>query len=273
MKRVLVIMLVGLLAISAFADEENPGPAATAESGAAPTAEVKEAPATPSAEAKVDAARPAAEIETDDQRFSYIVGARFGENVKRHPANIDYSALVQGIYDGMNDRELLMSEKAVEEFLEKYQVKLEERFTEKLEAMAETNLKAGKEFLEKNAKQEGVVATKSGLQYRVLKDGDGAKPGPTSTVKVNYVGKLLDGKVFDSSYKRGEPIEFSLGGVIAGWTEGLQLMPVGSKYEFFIPSELAYKEQGSPPVIEPNSTLIFEVELLEIVGGEAEGEN
>jgi len=285
MKRVLAMVLVGLLAMSAFADDEESAPAETAESAAAPTdatesvtattAEAAEEATTPSPEAAVDVdtERPVAEIETDDQRFSYILGTRFGENLKEHPANVDYKALTLGIYDAMKGREFLMTDAAVGAFLNDYRTELERRYTAKLGAMAKANLEAGAEFLRKNAEKEGVVVTESGLQYRVIEQGEGPKPEATARVKVHYVGKLLNGDVFDSSREREKPAEFTLDGVIAGWTEGLQLMPVGSTYEFVIPSELAYKEKGSPPRIEPNSTLIFEVELLEIVGEEAEGEN
>jgi FKBP-type peptidyl-prolyl cis-trans isomerase len=123
---------------------------------------------------------------------------------------------------------------------------------------------AGKAFLEANGKKEGVTTTASGLQYKVIKAGTGAKPKATDTVNVHYKGTFLDGKTFDSSYDRGQPISFPLNGVIAGWTEGVQLMPVGSTYEFYIPSNLAYGERGAGGAIPPNSTLIFVVELLGI---------
>jgi FKBP-type peptidyl-prolyl cis-trans isomerase len=123
---------------------------------------------------------------------------------------------------------------------------------------------AGKEFLEANGKKEGVTTTASGLQYKVIKAGTGAQPKATDTVKVHYKGTFLDGKTFDSSYDRGEPISFPLNRVIAGWTEGVQLMPLGSTYEFYIPSNLAYGERGAGGAIPPNATLIFVVELLGI---------
>ena len=131
--------------------------------------------------------------------------------------------------------------------------------------MAETDLEKGEAFLKENAKKDGVKATASGLQYKVLKEGEGKSPKATDTVKVNYEGKLIDGKVFDSSYKRGEPIEFPLNGVIPGWTEGVQLMKEGATYEFTIPYKLAYGERGTPGgPIPPNATLIFKVELIQV---------
>jgi FKBP-type peptidyl-prolyl cis-trans isomerase len=134
----------------------------------------------------------------------------------------------------------------------------------KNEAEAAENTKKGEEFLAENKKKDGVKVTASGLQYKVIKQGNGPKPKLTDKVKVNYRGTLIDGTEFDSSYKRGTPTEFPLNGVIKGWTEGIQLMPVGSKYEFYIPAELAYGARG-PQTVGPNQTLIFEVELLEIV--------
>ena len=130
--------------------------------------------------------------------------------------------------------------------------------------MAESDLEKGEAFLKENAKKDGVKTTASGLQYKVLKEGDGKSPKATDTVKVHYKGTLIDGKEFDSSYKRGEPIEFPLNGVIPGWTEGVQLMKEGAKYQFTIPSKLAYGERGAGGAIPPNATLIFEVELLKV---------
>ena len=130
--------------------------------------------------------------------------------------------------------------------------------------MAETELEKGEAFLKENAKKDGVKTTASGLQYKVLKEGEGKSPKATDTVKVNYEGKLIDGKVFDSSYKRGEPIEFGLNQVIPGWTEGVQLMKEGATYEFTIPSKLAYGERGAGGEIPPNATLIFKVELIKV---------
>jgi len=134
-----------------------------------------------------------------------------------------------------------------------------------LAPVIEKNKKEGEAFLDENKKKDGVQVTASGLQYKVIQMGNGEKPTETSTVKVHYKGTLIDGKEFDSSYKRNQPAEFPLNQVIKGWTEGLQLMPVGSKFEFYIPYNLAYGEEGREPVIPPASVLIFEVELLDIV--------
>ena len=140
---------------------------------------------------------------------------------------------------------------------------MQEKQATKMEEMKGKNVEEGKAFLEANKAKEGVVTTESGLQYKVIEAGEGDKPGPTARVTVNYAGKLLDGTEFDSSYKRGEPATFGLNQVIPGWTEGLQLMSPGSKFEFWIPSDIAYGERG-PPAIGPNATLNFVVELLSV---------
>lgn len=149
--------------------------------------------------------------------------------------------------------------------LQQFAVRQQEKHVALLAETAETNKAAAKKFLTENKAKKGVVTTASGLQYKVLKEGKGSKPGSTDMVKVQYKGTLLDGTEFDSSYKRNAPVEFQVNQVIAGWSEALQLMNVGSTYELYLPPELAYGDQGSPPVIEPGSMLIFQVELLEVI--------
>jgi len=151
----------------------------------------------------------------------------------------------------------------MQEVLMTYQKEQEEKFVKEMEGKAEDNKTKGAAFLAENGKKPGVKTTASGLQYKILTAGTGKSPKATDVVEVNYEGKLLDGTVFDSSYERGEPIEFPLNQVIAGWTEGLQLMKEGGKYEFYIPADIAYGEAGNAG-IEPNSTLIFTVELLKV---------
>lgn len=143
---------------------------------------------------------------------------------------------------------------------------LQARAQERMSALNDKTAKVGAEFLAENAKREGVITTESGLQYEVLSSAEGAKPKVSDVVSVHYQGALVDGSVFDSSIERGEPVEFPVGGVIPGWVEGLQLMNVGAKYKFYIPSELAYGAQSPTPAIPANSTLVFEVELLGIMG-------
>ncbi|KAA3618003.1 MAG: FKBP-type peptidyl-prolyl cis-trans isomerase [Calditrichaeota bacterium] len=213
------------------------------------------------------------ELETFEEKYSYALGLDVGEQFKnRMPLDVDIDILVQGILDtAYADRTILLDKNETAEVLRQFRTKANEAFKRKQaeqaagkDSTAALNLKEGREFLAANKNKDGVVTTKTGLQYMVLKEGSGEKPGTSNRVKVHYRGTLLDGKEFDSSYKRGEPIEFPVTGVIAGWTEALQLMNTGSKYKLFIPSELAYGARGTGADIGPNATLIFEVELLEV---------
>jgi FKBP-type peptidyl-prolyl cis-trans isomerase FklB len=196
------------------------------------------------------------------QKTSYAVGVDIATALKRQDLDLDVKALTFGISDGLAGKPALTEEqqKAALMDLEK---SLRAKAEEKQKAAGEKNLKAGEDFLAANAKKDGVKTTASGLQYKVIKTGTGATPKPTDTVKVHYQGTLIDGTVFDSSMQRGEPATFPVRGVISGWTEALQLMKVGDKWQLFIPTKLAYGEDGSGP-IGPNSALIFEIELLGI---------
>lgn len=196
------------------------------------------------------------------QRVSYSIGVDIASNFKRQEIEIDSNALAAGISDQLAGKTKLTEAemtKAIDELRESLMAKAQAG--EK--AAAEKNLKDGQAFLAANAKKEGVKTTKSGLQYKVLKSGKGKSPKSTDSVKVHYHGTLIDGTVFDSSVDRGQPISFPLNQVIPGWTEGLQLMKEGDKWQLFIPSELAYGERGMGPIT-PNSTLIFDVELLSV---------
>ncbi len=201
---------------------------------------------------------------TEEDRLSYSLGLIMGQRLKQEFTNLNVDMMSQAVKDLYADGEMKMTEAEVKETMQAYQQK---KMLEQQEAQAkaaEANLKAGQEFMAQNGKKKGVVTTDSGLQYQVLTTGNGAKPALTDQVKVHYEGKLLNGKVFDSSYQRGEPVTFGLNQVIQGWQEGLQLMPVGSKWKIFIPSDLAYGPGGTGGPIGPNETLIFEVELLDI---------
>ena len=196
------------------------------------------------------------------QKASYAIGLNIGTTLKRQELDVDTKALTAGITDGFAGKPALTEDeqKAV---LMDLQKSVMARAEEKQNAAAETNLKAGEAFLAANAKKEGVKTTASGLQYKVINSGTGLSPKLTDVVKVHYHGTLIDGTVFDSSVQRNTPATFPVNGVIPGWTEALQLMKVGDKWQLVIPAKLAYGEQGPGP-IGPNSVLIFEVELLGI---------
>ncbi len=208
----------------------------------------------------------AQKVELKDLRdkVSYSIGLNIGKDFKQQDIDIDPNLLAQGIQDAVSGAEPQLTEEQIQETITAFQTEMMGKQEKKTKEMSEKNLKEGESFLAEHAKEEGVIALPSGLQYKVIEEGTGPKPQPTDTVKVNYEGKLPDGTVFDSSYKRGEPATFPVTGVIPGWTEGLQLMKEGAKYEFVIPPSLAYGERGAGPVIGPNSTLIFTVELLKV---------
>ncbi len=184
--------------------------------------------------------------------------------MKMQGLDIDPGLLIQGIKDGLNNSKTAMSEKDMETTMKAFQQEMMGKAQAKQKVDADNNKKVGEAFLTANQKKEGVVTLPSGLQYKILTNGSGPKPTKDQTVKCHYRGTLIDGTEFDSSYKRGEPTEFPVGGVIKGWTEALQLMSVGSKWQLFIPSDLAYGERGTGQTIGPNATLIFEVELISI---------
>lgn len=217
------------------------------------------------------------ELKTEDQQFAYIMGLEMGERLsqqlKQQGLELDMNILTAGILDAAAGKEPRLSKEQMDATLESVGKKMEAKQKERaaayeaeMKAQGEKNATEGKAFLEANAKKEGVKTTKSGLQYKVLTAGKGPKPKVTNTVTVNYRGTLIDGREFDSSYKRNEPVTFVLNQMIPGWIEALQLMPEGSKWEVYIPAELAYGPGGQGP-IGPNSVLIFEIELLKANAG------
>ena len=199
---------------------------------------------------------------SEKEKISYSFGVNIAKNIKMQGIEVDPDFFVQGLKDALLNAKTAMTEKDMESTLMAYQQQMTTKMQEKQKVEGDKNKKEGEAFLAANKKKEGVKTLASGLQYKVIKMGNGPKPASTDTVKCNYRGTLIDGKEFDSSYKRGEPAEFPLNHVIKGWTEALQLMPVGSKWELYVPSNLAYGENGAGQMIGPNATLIFEVELL-----------
>src|SRR5438128_7629585 len=193
-------------------------------------------------------------------KASYSIGLNFGMNFKRQNVDLNTDAFAAGFKDGMTTgKKPLLSEQEVRETMTAFEKDMQQKQTE----TAQKNAAEAEKFLAANKTKEGVKTTGSGLQYKVLKEGSGAQPKSSDSVTVNYRCTLLDGTEFDSSYKRGQPATFAVGGVIKGWTEALQLMKVGSKFQLFIPANLAYGEQGRPG-IPPNSLLTFEVELMDV---------
>ncbi len=204
------------------------------------------------------------ELTTDVQKGSYALGMDVASYLKRMDLEVDLDAVSLGLKHGLAGADSLMTAPELTQAMKDFQTRAQERMVEKQKLAATENTAKGADFLAENKGKSGVQTTASGLQYQVLTEGTGPKPKATDTVTVNYRGTLIDGTQFDSSYDRGQPVTFPLNGVIPGWTEGLALMSVGSKYKFFIPSELAYGERSPSQDIPPNSTLIFEVELISI---------
>jgi FKBP-type peptidyl-prolyl cis-trans isomerase FklB len=205
-----------------------------------------------------------AKLKTRQDSVSYSIGADIGKNMKTQELNLDLNVMLAGMKDAMGGKVQLTEEQS-KAVMMSFQQEMMTKMQAKKAKEGEANVAQGKKFLEENGKKAGVITTASGLQYKMITEGSGKTPTDSSTVKVHYKGTLIDGTKFDSSYDRGQPIEFLVKGVIPGWTEALKLMKAGSKAQLYIPSDLAYREQGAPPSIPPNATLIFDVELLEVV--------
>jgi FKBP-type peptidyl-prolyl cis-trans isomerase len=205
----------------------------------------------------------ATELETEAQKLGYIIGMDIGESLKERGGDLDIEALIDAIRATYTGAPLAMSPEEAATIRENFITKRRAEAEAERQSLAAANAAQGDSFLLENRNKEGVQLTDSGLQYKVITMGDGPRPAATDKVSVHYRGTLLNGQEFDSSYSRNQPASFQLNQVIPGWTEGLQLMPVGSKFMFYIPPNLAYGAQGGGP-IGPNSTLIFEVELLGI---------
>jgi FKBP-type peptidyl-prolyl cis-trans isomerase FkpA/FKBP-type peptidyl-prolyl cis-trans isomerase FklB len=209
-------------------------------------------------------------LPTEKEQVSYMIGMAMAKQLETAKDEIDVDVIAKAIKASLAGQKLLLTDEQAAEIAQAFGQKMQAQQMAKMIADARTNLAAGDAFLAQNAKKPGVQTTASGLQYQVLTEGKGAKPQATDTVRVHYKGTLLDGKTFDSSYDRGEPATFPLNQVVPGWQEGIALMPIGSKYKFWIPSKLGYGEKGTPGgPIPPNATLVFEVELLDIAKPDA----
>lgn len=230
----------------------------------------EKAPEAPAVDAKKTAAEQSVDakashgLNTPEQRLSYGMGFGLGQRMAMDNIEVDMPTFTKGLEHALAKKDgLLTQEEIMKEMQAFQQRKMEEKRIEQ-ENAAKANEEEGKKFLAENAKKAGVVTTESGLQYKVIKEGEGAKPSADDTVEVHYTGTLIDGTKFDSSHDRNSTVTFPVGGVIPGWTEALQLMTVGSKYQLFIPSDLAYGPGGTGGPIGPNATLIFDVELVSI---------
>lgn len=203
------------------------------------------------------------ELKTDKEKLSYAIGASVAKNFKKQATDVDLDMFIQGLKNGLSGEKLRLSEKELHKVMNKYQGEVRQNALLSKRLALEDNKKKGSEFLAENKTKPGIVVLPSGVQYKIIKAGNGKKPMDSDIVKVNYRGTLLDGTEFDAT-ETGQPVDVKLSALIAGWKEALKLMPVGSQWQIFIPSQLAYGERGVGSDIGPNETLIFEVELLAI---------
>jgi FKBP-type peptidyl-prolyl cis-trans isomerase FklB len=213
---------------------------------------------------QTSAAKTPLTLKTQKDKVSYAIGLNVGKSLHRDTVDIDTNILLRGLKDALAGGKTLLTDDEAKAAIGQLQADLRKKQEEKIAVAGQANQKEGEAFLAANKTKDGVVTLPSGLQYKILTEGTGPRPAATDSIVCNYRGTLLSGKEFDSSYKRGQPLTIAVSGVIKGWTEALQLMPVGSKWQLFIPSDLAYGPRAAGPDIGPNSTLIFEVELLSI---------
>jgi FKBP-type peptidyl-prolyl cis-trans isomerase len=243
----------------------NPTPAPAAKTPAAKSAQT---PATKSGQAST-AKKPGSAplvLKTPKDKASYAIGMNIGKGLHKDSVDVDPAILLRGLKDGMAGGKTLLTDDEAKTAMVAIQADLRKKQEAKMAVVGDANKKEGDGFLAQNKTKEGVVTLPSGLQYKILKEGTGPKPSASDSVVCNYKGTLIDNTEFDSSYKRGQPATFPVGQVIKGWTEVLQLMPVGSKWQVFVPSDLAYGPRAPGGTIGPNATLIFEIELLSIQG-------
>jgi FKBP-type peptidyl-prolyl cis-trans isomerase FklB len=263
------VLAVGMAfhATPASAQDTTSGKSTTGKTTSSKTTKTGQTAKTPATKAKTTGAAKTLTLKDQKDKVSYALGLNLGANLRRQSVEADPAIIEQGIKDAIAGGKTLLTDDEARAALIQLQTDLRAKQEEKMKQAAVTNKKEGDEFLAANKTKEGVVTLPSGLQYKILKEGNGPKPTTSDSVVCNYKGTLINGTEFDSSYKRGTPATFPVTGVIKGWTEALQLMPVGSKWELFIPADLAYGESGRGE-IPPNATLIFEVELVSIAGKE-----
>jgi FKBP-type peptidyl-prolyl cis-trans isomerase FklB len=258
------ILAVGIMLLGNVQAQDTPA----AKTDTAPAAKTTKAPAAKTAAGKTSATTTktagVTTLKTQKEKFSYALGMNLGTNLHKQSVDVDPNIVAQGLRAAMAGGKTLLTPAEAQAALVEVQKDIQAKLTEKAKVAGEANKKEGEAFLAANKSKPGVVALPSGLQYKIMSAGTGPKPSASDSVVCNYRGTLINGTEFDSSYKRGQPATFPVGGVIKGWTEALQLMPVGSKWQLFIPSTLAYGERGAGGEIGPNSTLIFEVELMSI---------
>jgi FKBP-type peptidyl-prolyl cis-trans isomerase FklB len=259
MRKITVVIAMGFIAVAlgagwALAQQNQSGaPAQT--------------PGAPAAKKPAAASQPAsAALATTKQKTSYALGMNIGKGLSKEPMDLDTASLVQGLKDALGGGKTQLTDDEMGALLTQLQNDVRQKQAAAQQAEGEKNVKEGADFLAANKTKDGVVTLPSGLQYKIITAGTGPKPAAGDTVICQYRGTFIDGKEFDSSYKRGMPATFPVGGVIKGWTEALQLMPVGSKWQLFVPPDLAYGGRGAGNVIGPNATLVFEVELVSIKG-------
>ncbi len=257
------MMLLGnALAQQTPAAKAQQPPAAKAQP--APAAGSQKAPAAKTGPATKPRTTSVLTLKTQKDKLSYALGMNLGTNLHKETVDVDPAIVLRGLKDALASGKTLLTEDEARAALTQLQTEVRSKQQEKMKVAGEMNKKEGVEFLAANKSKEGVVILPSGLQYKILTEGTGPKPAASDTVVCNYRGTLISGTEFDSSYKRGQPASFPVNGVIKGWTEALLLMPVGSKWQLFVPSELGYGDRGAGADIGPGATLIFEVELLSI---------
>jgi FKBP-type peptidyl-prolyl cis-trans isomerase FklB len=231
-----------------------------------PTAKSQQASAKKTAQAATVKTQEPLTLDTQKDKESYAIGMSFGSSLRKQSVEVETDILIRGMKDSLAGGKTLLTDDEQKAVLTTLQADIRKKQEEKMAQAGEGNIREGQEFLAANKSKGGIVTLPSGLQYKILQAGTGPKPTTADSVVCNYRGTLINGTEFDSSYKRGQPATFPVSGVIKGWTEALQLMPVGSKWQLFVPADLAYGARGAGPGIGPNSTLIFEVELISIQG-------